>query len=171
MGRSFVPVFIKRFKTKAQQEEWYRKWDVIEYEDDEDISEYATKFKKIYKRVDSSRKIPKWTIVRKFINSLPLKYTEMLTIIRPNTLEEAIEGALDVKASQKIKGWRKKQSYLLDTIKALKKKVHALQIKATTLAEPVQGIQDEIFGNRGRGRVRGRGKGYRERGNSRGEFT
>jgi len=28
----------------------------------------------------------------------------MLTIIRPNTLEEAIEGALDVKASQKIKG-------------------------------------------------------------------
>ena len=83
----------------------------------------------------------------------------MLTIIGPNTLEEAIEGALDVEASQKIKGRKKEQSYLLDTVKALKKEVYALQAKATTLAEPVQGTRDEIFENRGRGGFRGRGRG------------
>ncbi len=37
-----MSAFIKRFKTKAQQEVWYRKWDVIDCENDEDISEYAT---------------------------------------------------------------------------------------------------------------------------------
>jgi len=38
-------------------------------------------------------------IVRKFINSLLLKYVELLTIIEPVNLKEAIEAALDVKAS------------------------------------------------------------------------
>jgi len=55
------------------------------------------------RRVDLSKKTLKQTIVRKFTNSLPSKYTEILIIIGPNTLEEAIEGALDVEVSQKIK--------------------------------------------------------------------
>ena len=41
--------FMARFKTKAQEEVWYWKWDALEYEEEEDISEYVTQFKKIYK--------------------------------------------------------------------------------------------------------------------------
>ena len=123
------------------------------------------------RRVDLSKKIPKQTIVRKFTNSLPSKYTEILIIIGPNTLEEAIEGALDVEVSQKIKEWRKEQSYLLDTVKALKKEVHALQVKAIISAESVQEIRDEILGNRGWDGFREKGRGFRGRGNSRGGFT
>ena len=65
--------------------------------------EYATRFKKIYKRVDPYRSTPTRTIIRKFINSLPPKYVELLTIIGPTTLAEAIEAAMDVEASQKVK--------------------------------------------------------------------
>jgi len=44
-----VPKFVARFKTKVQVEVWHQKWDALEYEEDEEISEYATRFKKIYK--------------------------------------------------------------------------------------------------------------------------
>ncbi len=49
---SFMLKFVARFKTKAQVEVWHQKWDALEYEEDEEISEYTTRFKKIYKRVD-----------------------------------------------------------------------------------------------------------------------
>ena len=49
---SFVPKFVVQFKTKAQVEVWHRKWDALKYEKKKDISEYTTRFKKIYKRVD-----------------------------------------------------------------------------------------------------------------------
>src|SRR6266498_2489396 len=100
---SFVPKFVARFKTKVQVEVWYRKWDALEHEEEEDISEYATRFKKIYKRVDPQKKTPTRTVVCKFINSLPSKYVEMLTIMGSDTLDKAIEAAMDVKASQKVK--------------------------------------------------------------------
>jgi len=75
----------------------------LEYEKDEEISEYVTRFKKIYKRVDLHRSTSTRTIIRKFINSLPSKYVELLTIIGPTTLAEAVEAAIDVEASQKVK--------------------------------------------------------------------
>ncbi len=46
-------------------------------------------------------------IIRKFINSLPPKYVELLTIIGLNTLAKAIEAAMDMKASQKVKVWKR----------------------------------------------------------------
>ena len=63
------------------------------------MSEYATCFKKIYKRVDPQKRTPIKTIIRKFINSLPPKYVELLTIMGPDILEETIKAAMDVKAS------------------------------------------------------------------------
>jgi len=108
-----VPQFVVRFKTKAQVEVWHQKWDVLEYEEDEEISEYATRFKKIYKRVDPHRSTPIRMIIRKFINSLPPKYVELLTIMGLITLTEAIEAAMDVKASQKLRpGRRTKLTWL-----------------------------------------------------------
>ena len=104
---SFVPKFVTRFKTKAQVEVWHQKCDALKYEEEEDISEYAICFKKIYKRVDLQKRTPIRTIVRKFINSLPSKYVELLTIIGPASLDEAIDTAIDVKASQKVKAWKK----------------------------------------------------------------
>jgi len=91
-----VPKFVARFKTKAQVKVWHQKWDVLEYEDEKGISEYATRFKKIYKRVDPHKSTPIRTIIRKFINSLPPKYVELLTIMGPVTLEKAIEAAIDI---------------------------------------------------------------------------
>ncbi len=88
-----------KFKTKTQVEVWHQKWDALEHEEEEDISEYTTCFKKIYKRVDPQKRTPTRTVVQKFINSLPPKYVEMLTIMRPDILDEAIEAAMDVKAS------------------------------------------------------------------------
>ncbi len=103
---SFVPKFIAQFKTKAQVEVWHHKWDILEYEEEEDISEYATRFKKIYKWVDPQRRTPVRTIVWKFINSLPLKYMELLMIIGLSILDKTIEAAMDIKASQKVKAWK-----------------------------------------------------------------
>ena len=57
------------------------------------------RFKKIYKRVDPHKRTPVRTIVQKFINSLPPKYVELLTIIGPTTLDEVIEVAIKVEVS------------------------------------------------------------------------
>ena len=90
--------------------------------------EYATRFKKIYKRVDPHRSTPTRTIIRKFINSLPPKYVELLTIMGPNTLAEAIEAAMDVEASQKVKARKRDQAYIVDTIEELRHEIHNLQV-------------------------------------------
>jgi len=123
-----VSKFVVRFKTKAQVEVWYRRWDTLEYEEEENISEYATHFKKIYKRVDLQKRTPTRTIIWKFINSLLPKYVELLTIIGPNTLDEAVEAAMDVEASQKVKTRKRDQIYMVDTIEEFRQKVHNLQV-------------------------------------------
>jgi len=119
---------VTRFKTKAQVEVWHQKCDALKYEEEEDISEYAICFKKIYKRVDLQRRTPIRTIIRKFVNSLPLKYVELLTIMESNTLEEAVEAAMDVEASQKVKARKRDQAYMVDTIEELRQEVHNLQV-------------------------------------------
>ena len=158
-----------RFKTKAQVEVWHRKWDALEHEEDEDISEYTTRFKKIYKRVDPQKRTPIRNVMRKFINSLLPKYVKMLNIIGPDTLDETIEAAMDVKASQKVKNWKKDQTYMVDTIEELRHEIHNLQVaqtkprqsKPVIPAEPLQGTRDQIIPYRREERFRGRG---RERG-------
>ena len=115
-----------RFKTKAQVEVWYRKWDALEYEEDEEIFEYAICFKKIYKQVDLHKSTPTRMIIRKFINSLPSKYVKLLTIMGLSTLGEAIEAAIDVEASQKVKAWKRDQTYMVDTIDELRQEIHNL---------------------------------------------
>ncbi len=67
------------------------------------MSEYATRFKKIYKRVNPLKRISVRTVIRKFINSLPLKYMKLLTIMGLTTLDKAIEATMNVEASQKVK--------------------------------------------------------------------
>jgi len=119
---------VVRFKTKAQVEVWHQKWDALEYEKDEEISEYAIRFKKIYKRVDPHRSTPTRTIIRKFINFLSPKYVELLTIIGPTTLAEAIEAAIDVEVSQKVKAWKRDQAYMVDIIEELHHEIHNLQV-------------------------------------------
>jgi len=79
----------------------------LKYKEEEDISEYAIRFKKIYKRVDPQKRTPIRTIIRKFINSLPSKYVELLIIMGPSILKEAIEAAMDVEASQRVKAQKK----------------------------------------------------------------
>src|SRR6266542_3661276 len=125
------------------------------------------RFKKIYKRVDPHRSTPIRTIIRKFINSLPPKYVELLTIIGPNTLAEAMEAAMDVEASQKVKTRKRDQTYMIDTIEELRHEIHNLQVNQTkpkqakpvTPAEPLQGTRNQIMPYRGRGGWRGRGRG------------
>ncbi len=63
------------------------------------MSEYTTWFKRIYKWVDPQKSTLNRTIVRKFINSLPLKYVKLLTIIGLANLNEVIEAALKVEVS------------------------------------------------------------------------
>ena len=75
------------------------KWDALKCNDDEDILEYATHFKKIYKKVDPYKSIPSKTIVRKIINSLSLNYMKFLTIIGSANLDETIKAALNVEVS------------------------------------------------------------------------
>ena len=53
--------------------------------------------------MNPQKRIPTRTVVQKFINSLPSKYVELLTIMDPEILDEAIETAMDVEASQKVK--------------------------------------------------------------------
>ncbi len=89
-------------------------------------------------------------------------------------LEEAIEAAIDVKASQRIKAWKRNQAYMVDTIEELRHEIHNLQVtqaklrqsKPVTPAEPLQGIRNQIISYRGRGGLRGKG-----RGRGRGGFT
>jgi len=70
--------------------------------------------------VNSQKRTPIRTIIQKFINSLPLKYVELLTIIGPANLDETIEAALDVKASQRVKTRKKDQAYMIDIIEELR---------------------------------------------------
>ena len=123
---SFMPKFVARFKTKTQVEVWYWKWDALEYEEDEKISEYATRFKKIYKRIDPQKRTPIRIIIRKFINSLPPKYVELLTIMKPSTLDETIEAIMDVEASQQVKAQKRDQTYMVDTIEELRHEIYNL---------------------------------------------
>ncbi len=87
------------FKIKVQVEVWHHKWDALKYEEEENIFEYITHFKKIYKRVDPQKRTSIRMIIQKFINFLPSKYVKLLTIIRLANLDEAIETVLDVEAS------------------------------------------------------------------------
>src|SRR6266542_2966453 len=91
---------------------WHQKCDALKYEKDEEILEYATRFKKIYKRVDPHRSTPTRTIIRKFINFLPPKYVELLTIMGLIILVKAIEAAMDVEANQKVKAQKRDQAYI-----------------------------------------------------------
>ncbi len=125
--------FIIRFKTKAQVEIWHWKWDVLECKEDEDVSEYAIRFKRIYKRIDPYKSIPNRIIIRKFINSLFPKFVKFLTIIRPVNLDKAIEVTLDVETSQKVKAQKQDQAYIMDTIEELWREVHNLQTLAVKL--------------------------------------
>jgi len=107
---------------------WYQKWDALKHEKEEDISKYVTCFKKIYKRVNSHKRILIRTIVWKFINLLPLKYVELLTIMGSSTLNEVIEAAMDIEVSQKVKVRKRDQAYIVEMIEELQQEVHNLQI-------------------------------------------
>ncbi len=100
----------------------------MEHDEEENISEYATRFKKIYKQVDPQKRIPIRTIIWKFINFLPPKYVKLLTIIGLRTLDKAVDAAIDVKVSQKVKAWKRDQAYMIDTIEKLRQEVHNLQV-------------------------------------------
>ena len=91
---------------------------------------------------------------------------KLLTIMGLTTLGEAIEAVMDVKASQKVKARKRDQAYMVNTIKELRHEIHNLQVaqaksrqsKPVTLAEPLQGIRDQIMPYRGRGGFKGRGR-------------
>jgi len=85
--------------------------------------------------------------------------------MRPNTLVEAIEAAMDVEASQKVKARKRDQTYMIDTIEELRHEINNLQVNQTkpkpakpvTPAEPLQGTRNQIMPYRGRSGWRGRG--------------
>ena len=52
---------------------------------------------------------------------------ELLIIIGPADLDKAIEAALDVEISQKIKARKRDQAYMIDTIKEFWWEIHSLQ--------------------------------------------
>ena len=114
------------------------------------MSEYVTHFKRVYKRVDPYKSTSSRIIVRKFVNSLPSKYVELLMIIGSANLEEAIEAILDVETSQKVKVRKRDQVYMIDTIEELYQEVYNLQMgqaklrqsKPFTLIEPLQGTRN-----------------------------
>ena len=78
-------------------------------------------FKKIYKRVDSHKSTLSRIIIRKFINSLSLKFVELLTIIGSVNLDKVIVAILDVEASQKVKVRKRDQTYMIDAIEELRR--------------------------------------------------
>ena len=55
----------------------------------------------------------------------------MLIIIGPDILDEAIEAAMDVEASQKVKNQKRDQTYMVDTIEELRHEIHNLQVAQT----------------------------------------
>jgi len=83
------------------------------------MSEYTTRFKKIYKRINLQKRTLIRMIIRKFINFLLPKYVKLLTIIRPANLDETIKAVLDIKASQRVKIRKKDEAYMIDTIEKL----------------------------------------------------
>jgi len=92
---------------------------------------------------------------------------KLLTIIGLTTLAEAIEVAMDVEASQKVKARKRDQAYMVDTIEELRHEIHNLQVtqikprqgKPVTPAELLQGIRNQIMPYRERGGLRERGRG------------
>ncbi len=126
--------------------------------EDEDVSEYVTHFKKIYKKVDPYKSISSKTIIRKFINSLPSKFVKLFTIISLASLNKAIEAVLNIEASQKVKVRKRNQVYMVDIIEELHQEVYNLQVrqvklkqsKPVTSAEPLQETRNQIMPFRSR---------------------
>ena len=126
--------------------------------EDEDVSEYVTHFKKIYKKVDPYKSISSKTIIRKFINSLPSKFVKLFTIISLASLNKAIEAVLNIEASQKVKVRKRNQVYMVDIIEELHQEVYNLQVrqvklkqsKPVTSAEPLQETRNQIMTFRSR---------------------
>ena len=78
---------------------------------------------------------------------------ELLIIIGPSTLGEAIEAAINVEASQKVKVRKRDQAYMIDTIEELRHEIHNLQVaqakskqsKLVTPAELLQETRNQIM--------------------------
>ena len=74
-------------------------------------------------------------------------------IMGPSTLAEAIEAAMDVEASQKVKARKRDQAYMVNTMEELRHEIHNLQMnqakpksaKQVTPAEPLQGTRNQIM--------------------------
>ena len=104
----------------------------------------------MYKKVDLTKQFSNRTIIRKYINSLPSKFMEFLTIMKLLILEKVIESTLDIEVSQKVKAWKRDQAYIMDIIEELRNKIYNLQVvqnrfknpKPTTSAKPLQGIRE-----------------------------
>jgi len=130
----------------------------LKCKEDEDVSEYVTHFKKIYKKVDPYKSISSKTIIRKFINSLPSKFVKLFTIISLASLNKAIEAVLNIEASQKVKVRKRNQVYMVDIIEELHQEVYNLQVrqvklkqsKPVTSAEPLQETRNQIMPFRSR---------------------
>jgi len=130
----------------------------LKCKEDEDVSEYVTHFKKIYKKVDPYKSISSKTIIRKFINSLPSKFVKLFTIISLASLNKAIEAVLNIEASQKVKVRKRNQVYMVDIIEELHQEVYNLQVrqvklkqsKPVTSAEPLQETRNQIMTFRSR---------------------
>jgi len=52
----------------------------------------------------------------------------LLIIIEPSILNEVIEAAMDMEASQKVKAQKRDQAYMIDTIEELHHEIHNLQV-------------------------------------------
>ena len=78
---------------------------------------------------------------------------KLLTIMGLTTLREAIEAAMDVEASQRVKARKRDQAYMVDTIEELYHEIHNLQVvqvklrqsKLITSAKSLQDIRNQIL--------------------------
>src|SRR5260364_265689 len=112
---SFYHKFIDFFATPERRHGWQIELQELKQLKHKKVDAYATKFKKMLKRVDPDDEIPDPYIIRMFLSGLRGKAATFVTVAEPKDLDEAITKA------RKAEAWEYYSKQTSD--KSLQKKV------------------------------------------------
>ncbi|CAG8673622.1 3612_t:CDS:1 [Funneliformis caledonium] len=97
---SFVLLFLEKFSTEEKQNLWHHQLNTLYQGPYEKVDFYTGKFKRLLKKVDSSKTLSDKYIVRLFLNELRKNIITLVVFSYPKNIDEAIDAAKQVESSQ-----------------------------------------------------------------------
>jgi hypothetical protein len=95
-GNGFEEEFLKKFTTQERKNLWYSQFNNLEQKEDESVSTYTSKFKKLLRKVDPEKKIPAELISQRYLSGLKGDLAERVIEHDPEDIEAMITRAKKV---------------------------------------------------------------------------